>query len=149
MCLKEMACLDAEKPHQHGCIRYWKLDSLMHVPSTRPAISCNFVCTHYAGRVLCSSCLGNHEGHGLIQVHKSTLYGKCGLVLIFEREIFVMLALHAVQILSSSSNIVVNVVDELLEKRRVSKISICLAPPSPSIHYPSSRLVPCRFYHST
>ena len=32
-----------------------------------------------------------------------------------------MLALRAVQILRSWSNIVVNVVDELLEKRRVSK----------------------------
>ena len=83
----------------------------MHVPSTRLAISCNFVCTHYAGRVLCSSCLGNHEGHGLIQVHKSTLYGKCGLVLIFEREIVVTLALCEVQIWRSSGNNVVKVED--------------------------------------
>ena len=60
-----------------------------------------------------------------------------------------MLALRAVQILWLSSNSVVNVVNEVLEKRRVSKISIYLAPPSPSIHYPSSRLVPCGFYLST
>ena len=60
-----------------------------------------------------------------------------------------MLALRAVLILRSSSTIVVNVVDELHEKGTVSKISIRLAPRSPSIHHPGSRLVPCRIYLST
>ena len=41
--------------------------------------------------------------------------------MILERQFVMMLALRAVQILRPWSNIVMNVVDELLEKRRVSK----------------------------
>ncbi|AQK69710.1 PLATZ transcription factor family protein, partial [Zea mays] len=33
---------------------------------------CNFLCTHCADRALCSGCLGNHEGHGLIQIRRSS-----------------------------------------------------------------------------
>ena len=53
-----------------------------------------------------------------------------------------MLALHAVQILSSSSNIVVNVVDELLEKRRVSK-----SPSALLLHLHQSIIRAAGWYH--
>ena len=41
--------------------------------ANRRTIGCNFFCTHCAGRALCSGCLGTHEGHELIQVHRTTL----------------------------------------------------------------------------
>jgi hypothetical protein len=81
--------------------------------ANRRTTGCNFFCTHCAGRALCFGCLGNHEGHELIQVHRTVplCRGKGGLVPAFETEIIVMLALCEVQIRKSSGHNVVKVDD--------------------------------------
>ena len=118
--LKEMARLDKERAPPawlHTLLATTFFDACPeHQESegcaNRRTASCNFFCTHCAGHALCSSCLDNHEGHELIQVHRTTLCrGKGGLVPSFEREIVVMLALCELQIRKLSGHNAVKVDD--------------------------------------
>ncbi|KAJ1278315.1 hypothetical protein BS78_04G071000 [Paspalum vaginatum] len=48
--------------------------SASRATATRTA-GCNFFCTHFTGGALCSGCLGDHEGHQLVQIRRSS--GHC------------------------------------------------------------------------
>ncbi|KAG2656637.1 protein RGF1 INDUCIBLE TRANSCRIPTION FACTOR 1-like [Panicum virgatum] len=77
--LKQMALLDAQRSPPAWLRRLLETNFFEKCSdhpeawrSTRSAGCCNFFCTTCAGRALCSRCLGDHAGHEIIQIRKSS-----------------------------------------------------------------------------
>ncbi|KAG2649157.1 hypothetical protein PVAP13_1NG055500 [Panicum virgatum] len=78
--LKKMALLDAQRSPPAWLRRLLETTNFFEPcpdhrdawRSTRSAGCCNFFCTNCAGRALCSRCLGDHAGHEIIQIRKSS-----------------------------------------------------------------------------